>query len=69
MLLIFFIACNLHNSYVRTQNLVFLNSMESSLSLESGHVAVNGIYGPYSFQKFDCNTKYANCLVVMIFTV
>ena len=66
MLLIFFMACNLHNSFVRTPNFVFLDSMESSLSLESGHIPVNGIWCPHNFQKFDCSTKCANFLVAMI---
>ena len=69
MLLIFFMACNLHNSFVKTLNLVFLDSMEISLSLESGHVPVNGIWYPHMFQNFDCSTKCANCLVVMICTI
>ena len=69
MLLIFFMACNLHNSFVRTPNLVFLDSMESSLSLESDHVPVNEIWCPHSFLKFDCSTKGANFLVVMICAV
>ena len=43
MLLILFMACNLHNSFVRTTYLVFLDSMERSLSLEYGHIPVNGI--------------------------
>ena len=66
MLLIFFMACNSHNSFVRTPNLMFLDFMESSLSLESGHMPVNGIWCPHIFRKFDCSTKCANCLVVMI---
>ena len=37
-LLIFFTACNLHNSFVRTPLWVFLDSMESPLSLESIHI-------------------------------
>ena len=36
-------ACNLHNSFVRTPLWVFLDSMESSLSLESNHMLFNGI--------------------------
>ena len=66
MLQIFFMACNLYNSFVRTPNLVFLDSMERSLSLEFGHIPVNGIWCPHIFLKFDCSTKCANCLVVMI---
>ena len=69
MLLIFFMACNLHNSFVRTSNLVFLDSMESSLSLEFGHIPVNGIWYPYSFLNFDCSTKCAYYLVAMICAV
>ena len=69
MLLVFFMACNLHNSFVMTPNLVFLDSMERSLSLESGHIPVNGIWWPYIFQNFDCSTKCANCLVMMICAV
>ena len=38
MLLIFFMVCNLHNSFVRTPNLVFLDYIESLLSLEFGHM-------------------------------
>ena len=37
-LLIFFTACNLHNSFVRTPLWVFLDSMEIPLSLESIHI-------------------------------
>ena len=66
MLLIFFMACNLHNSFVRTPNLVFLDSMEKYLNLEFGHMHVNGILCPHSSRKFDCITKCANCLAVMI---
>ena len=51
MLLIFFMTCNLHNSFIRTQNLVFLDSMESSLNLESGHVPVNDIRGHIFFEN------------------
>ena len=32
-----------HNFFVRTQILVFLDSTESPLSLESGHIPRNGI--------------------------
>ena len=69
MLSIFFMACNLHNSFVRTPNLVFLNSMERSLSVEYGHVPMNDIWYPHILQKFDCSTKCENCLVVMICAV
>ena len=70
MLLIFFMACNLHNSFVRTPNfLVFLNSMESALSLEYDQVPVNDIWCPNIFRKFDCSTRGANCWVVMICVV
>ena len=68
MLLIFFMACNLHKSFV-TLNLVFLDSMERSLSLESGHVPVNDILCPHIFLKFDCRTKCENCLVMIICVV
>ena len=60
MLLIFFLACNLHNSFVRTPNLMFLDSMEISLSLESGHLSLNGIWCPPIFRKFYCSTKCVN---------
>ena len=40
----FFMACNLHNSFVRIPLWEFLNSMESSLSLESIHMLFNGIW-------------------------
>ena len=69
MLLIFFMDYNLHNSFVRTQNLVFFDSMKSSLSLESGHIPMNGIWYTHIFRNFDCSTKCANCLVVMIYAV
>ena len=69
MLLIFFMACNLHKSFVMTLNLVFLDSVKRSLSLESGHVPVNDIWCPHIFLKFDCSTKCANCLVVIICVV
>ena len=69
MLLIFFMACNLHNSFIRTPNLVLLDYMESSLSLESGNIPFNGIWFPHIFLNFDCSTKCANCLVVMICAV
>ena len=69
MLLIFFMASNLHNSFVKTPNLVFLDSMEISLSLESGHMPVNSIWCLHIFLKFDCSTKCANCLVAMICAV
>ena len=42
-LLIFFIACNLHNSFVRTSLWVFLDSMEINLSLESIHIYLDTI--------------------------
>ena len=57
MLLIFFMACNLHNFFVRAPNLVFLDSMERYFSLESGHVPMNGIWCPHSFVKFYYHTK------------
>ena len=69
MLLIFIMACSLYNSFVRTPNLVFLDSVESSLSLESGHVPMNGIWFPHSFQNLDCSTKCENFLVMMICAV
>ena len=69
MLLIFFRGCNLHNSFVMTLNLVFLDSVESSLNLESAHVLMNDIWCPHKFRKFDCSTKCANCLVVVVCTV
>ena len=62
-------ACNLHNSFVRTPNLVFLDSMKIYLSLESGHMPMNGIWCPHIFQNFDYSTKCANYLVVMICAV
>ena len=37
-------ACNLHNSFVRIPLWEFLDSMESSLSLESIHMLFNGIW-------------------------
>ena len=46
-LLIFFTACNLHNSFLRTSLWVFLDSMESSLSLEYNHMLFNGIWCPH----------------------
>ena len=36
-------TCNLHNSFVRIPLWEFLDSMESSLSLESSHMLFNGI--------------------------
>ena len=38
-----------HNSFFRTTIRVFLDSTESPLSLESGHMPVNGIWGPHIF--------------------
>ena len=69
MLSIFFMACNLHNSFVRTPNFVFLDSVEISLNLEYGHVLVNDIWCPHMFLKFDCSTKCENCLVVVVCVV
>ena len=40
-----------HNFFVRTPILVFLDSTESPLSIESGHILVNGIWGPNMFLK------------------
>ena len=40
-LLIFFMACNLHNSFVMTLLWVFLDSMERPLSLESNHIYID----------------------------
>ena len=37
-------ACNLHNSFVRIPLWEFLDSMESSLSIESSHMLFNGIW-------------------------
>ena len=37
----------MHNSFVRTPFWVFLDSMESSLSLESNHILFNGIQYPH----------------------
>ena len=38
-----------HNFFFRTLIWVFLDSTESPLSLESGHMHVNGIWGPHIF--------------------
>ena len=42
-------ACNLHNSFVRIPLWELLDSMESSLSLESSHMLFNGIW--YQFRS------------------
>ena len=38
-----------HNFFIRTPIRVFLDSTKSPLSLESGHMPVNGIWGPHKF--------------------
>ena len=40
-----------HNFLVRSPFCVFLESMESSLSLESNHMPVDGIWCSHSFKK------------------
>ena len=40
-----------HNFFIRTPIRVFLDSTESSLSLESDHMSMNGILNPHNFRK------------------
>ena len=48
---------------------MLLDSIESSLSLESDHMAMNGIWFSHIFLNFDCCTKCTNCLVVLMCVV
>ena len=48
-------ACNLHNSFVRIPLWEFLDSMESSLSIESIHMLFNGIW---------CQFRSKNLIIV-----
>ena len=56
-----------HNFFVRTPIRAFLDSTESSLSLESNICHLMTIGSQIFSKKIDCSTKCTNYLVVLVF--